>query len=136
VSTSQVHEEEYPFSYLVPSDTHDGDRHSAAPRKTAAAATVSSGATPPTTAPSELALGFYADSGFGDTLTPAAGFTQRVNVSKTKWRFVYDALLKHLAASLFCPHRGTQSLARLLGLSGGWFAYPAASYLKSGGRRL
>ena len=46
------------------------------------AATVSSGATPPTTAANELALGFYADSGFGDTLSPGAGFTQRVNVGR------------------------------------------------------
>ena len=37
------------------------------------AATVSSGATPATTAANELALGFYADSGFGDTLTAGRG---------------------------------------------------------------
>ena len=45
------------------------------------AATVTSGATPATTAGNELALGFYADSGFGDTLTPGSGFTSRVNVA-------------------------------------------------------
>lgn len=45
------------------------------------AATVQSGATPATTAAGELALGFYADSGFGDTLTAGTGFTQRANVS-------------------------------------------------------
>ena len=28
-------------------------------------------------------MGFYVDSGFGDTLTAGAGFTSRVNVSKT-----------------------------------------------------
>src|SRR5262249_23919751 len=39
---------------------------------TAVAATVSSGATPATTGGNELAIGFYADSGFGDTLTAAA----------------------------------------------------------------
>ena len=43
--------------------------------------TVSSGATPATTAGGELALGFYVDSGFGDTLTAGSGWTQRVNVS-------------------------------------------------------
>jgi hypothetical protein len=48
-----------------------------------AAATVSSGATPATTAGNELAIGFYADSGFGDSLTPGSGFTARVNISKT-----------------------------------------------------
>jgi hypothetical protein len=44
-------------------------------------ATVLSGATAATTAANELALGFYVDSGFGDTLTPGTGFTQRSNVS-------------------------------------------------------
>jgi hypothetical protein len=45
-------------------------------------ATVQSGATPATTAAAELALGFYVDSGFGDTLTAGSSFTQRGNVSK------------------------------------------------------
>ena len=49
----------------------------------AGAGTISSGATPATTAAGELAIGFYADSGFGDTLTPGSGFTGRVNVSPT-----------------------------------------------------
>ena len=46
-------------------------------------ATVASGATAPTTAANELALGFYADSGFGDTLSAGSGYTTRVNVSNT-----------------------------------------------------
>ena len=46
-------------------------------------ATVSSGATPATTGSNELAIGFYADSGFSDTLTPGAGYTSRVNVAPT-----------------------------------------------------
>jgi hypothetical protein len=50
---------------------------------TGAAGTVTSGATPATTAGNELALGFYADSGFGDTLTPGAGYTGRVNLAPT-----------------------------------------------------
>ncbi len=50
---------------------------------TSSAATVSSGATPASTAAGELAMGFYADSGFGDTLTAGTGFTSRSNVSKT-----------------------------------------------------
>ena len=50
---------------------------------TSGAATVSSGPTPATTTGSELALGFYVDSGFGDTLTAGSGWTQRVNVSNT-----------------------------------------------------
>ena len=50
---------------------------------TSAAATVASGATPATTAGPELAIGFYVDSGFGDTLTPGTGWTGRVNVSPT-----------------------------------------------------
>jgi hypothetical protein len=49
--------------------------------KTSGAASVSSGATPATTAGNEVAIGFYADSGFGDTLSAGAGYTQRVNVS-------------------------------------------------------
>jgi len=46
---------------------------------TGAAATVSSGATPAVTGGNELAIGFYADSGFGDTLTPGTGYAGRVN---------------------------------------------------------
>ena len=45
--------------------------------------TVSSGATAATTAGNELAVGFYGDSGFGDTVTSATGYTQRVNTSPT-----------------------------------------------------
>ncbi len=43
---------------------------------------VASGATAATTGANELAIGLYADSGFGDALSPAAGYTQRVNISK------------------------------------------------------
>ncbi len=50
---------------------------------TATAGTVQSPATPPTSAPGELAIGFYADSGFGDTLTAGSGYTVRANVSPT-----------------------------------------------------
>ncbi|MGH3743762.1 MAG: fibronectin type III domain-containing protein, partial [Mycobacteriales bacterium] len=49
---------------------------------TGGAATVSSGPTAPTTAPGEIAVGMYTDSGFGDTLGPGAGWTQRANASK------------------------------------------------------
>jgi hypothetical protein len=49
----------------------------------ASATTVATGATTATTAGPELAVGLYADSGFGDTLTPGTGWTQRVNVSPT-----------------------------------------------------
>lgn len=48
--------------------------------KAAAATTVFSGATPAATG-SGLALGFYADSGFGVTPTPSAGFTARGTVA-------------------------------------------------------
>jgi hypothetical protein len=50
---------------------------------TKSAGSVASGATPATTAGNELAVGLYVDSGFGDTLTPGAGWTSRVNVSNT-----------------------------------------------------
>jgi RHS repeat-associated protein len=50
---------------------------------TTAAAAVASGATAATSAGNELAIGFYVDSGFGDTLTAGTGLTQRANVSAT-----------------------------------------------------
>jgi hypothetical protein len=50
---------------------------------TGGAAAVSSGATPAATGGGELAIGFYADSGFGDTLTPGSGYTGRVNLAPT-----------------------------------------------------
>jgi hypothetical protein len=59
------------------------DQTSHASGTTGAATTVASGATAATTASGELALGLYADSGFGDTLTAGAGFSSRVNVSNT-----------------------------------------------------
>jgi hypothetical protein len=48
---------------------------------TSSAATVSSGATPAATGGNELALGFYADSGFGDALTAGTGWTGRVSLA-------------------------------------------------------
>ncbi len=48
---------------------------------TNAAETVLSGATQPTAGANELAIGFYLDSGFGDTLTGASGYITRANVS-------------------------------------------------------
>jgi hypothetical protein len=50
---------------------------------TSTAATVSSGATPAATGSNELAIGFYADSGFGDTLTAGTGWTGRINLAPT-----------------------------------------------------
>jgi hypothetical protein len=46
-----------------------------------AAATVSSGATAAATAGNELAIGFYADSGFGNALNGGAGWSVRANLS-------------------------------------------------------
>ena len=48
---------------------------------TSAAGTVSSGPTTATAGINELAVGLYTDSGFGDTLTAGAGYTQRANVA-------------------------------------------------------
>jgi titin len=59
------------------------DQKASATGTTTAATNVSSSSTPPTTAPGELAIGFYADSGFGDTLSAGAGYTSRVNVAPT-----------------------------------------------------
>jgi outer membrane protein assembly factor BamB len=47
-------------------------------------ATVSSGATPATTAGGELAVGFYADSGFGDSLGADPSFNLRTDLSPTE----------------------------------------------------
>ncbi len=63
------------------SDASVLDQSAHASGTTGAAAAVSSGATPATTAGDELALGLYVDSGFGDTLTPGTGYTQRSNIS-------------------------------------------------------
>jgi titin len=57
------------------------DQIATATGTTSSARAVSSGSTAATTAPNELAVGFYADSGFGDTLTGDPGYTSRVNVS-------------------------------------------------------
>jgi hypothetical protein len=59
------------------------DVQSTATGTSSGAATVSSGATAAVGADSELAMGFYADSGFGDTLGAGPGFSQRVNISST-----------------------------------------------------
>jgi hypothetical protein len=70
------------YSGLSPvTDTTIIDQSATATGKTTVAAAVSSGSTPGTTTNSELAIGFYADSGFGDTLTPGNGYTQRSNLS-------------------------------------------------------
>ena len=50
---------------------------------TGAAAVVSAGPTPATTAAGELAIGFYADSGFSNTLAGDATYSVRTNVSPT-----------------------------------------------------
>jgi hypothetical protein len=46
-----------------------------------AGGTVASGATPPTTAAGELAIGFYADSGFGTTPAAGTGWTMRTRIT-------------------------------------------------------
>ncbi len=48
---------------------------------TTTAATVQSTATPPTAAANELAVGFYADSGFGDALAAGSGYAVRSDVA-------------------------------------------------------
>ncbi len=59
------------------------DVQATASGSTSGAATVASGPTAAVGADSELALGFYADSGFGDTIGAGTGFSSRVNVSNT-----------------------------------------------------
>jgi outer membrane protein assembly factor BamB len=50
---------------------------------TGAAGSVASGATATTSTGNELAMGFYVDSGFGDSLVADPTYTQRTNVSPT-----------------------------------------------------
>jgi hypothetical protein len=57
------------------------DQMAHATGSTVAAGVVNSGATAPVGGANELALGFYADSGFNKTLTAGAGFASRANVS-------------------------------------------------------
>jgi hypothetical protein len=57
------------------------DQSAHATGTTASATTVSSGPTAATTSANELAVGFYADSGFGDNLTADPGYTPRINNS-------------------------------------------------------
>ena len=57
------------------------DQQASASGTTTSAASVSSGPTPATSAGNELAVGFYSDSGFGDTLTAGSGYTARTNIS-------------------------------------------------------
>lgn len=57
------------------------DRSAFSTGTTKTAGTVSSGATQPTSGASDVAIGFYLDSGFGDTLGGASGYTTRANVS-------------------------------------------------------
>jgi Domain of unknown function (DUF1929)/Fibronectin type III domain/Kelch motif len=59
------------------------DKQASASGTTTAAASVSSGPTAATGAGNELAVGFYSDSGFGDTLTAGSGYTARTNISAT-----------------------------------------------------
>jgi hypothetical protein len=63
------------------SDASVLDRSSLNTATTGSAGVVSSGATQPTTGANELAIGFYLDSGFGDTLGGGSGYTTRANVS-------------------------------------------------------
>ena len=59
------------------------DQLASATGTTGGAGSVSSGPTAATTADGELAIGFYVDSGFGNTINTGLGFTSRVNVSAT-----------------------------------------------------
>lgn len=64
------------------------DRQAHATNKSTGAATVSSGATTATSSDG-IALGFYADSGFGDALSAGTGYTQRASVGTTSDMEVY-----------------------------------------------
>ena len=59
------------------------DSSASASGKTTTATSVSSGATAPASTDNEIAIGFYADSGFNSTLAAGSGWTARANVSPT-----------------------------------------------------
>jgi hypothetical protein len=59
------------------------DQIAGAGGRTRGPATVRTSPTRTTTGDEELAVGLYADSGFGDALTAGRGFMQRVNISPT-----------------------------------------------------
>ena len=59
------------------------DQVATATGTTTSAATVQSGSTSASSGANELALGFYADDGFGDHLSAGTGFSSRVNLSPT-----------------------------------------------------
>ena len=67
------------LSSVADATVTDGTAH--ATGTTTTAGSVASGATARTSSGNELALGFYADSGFGDKLTAGSGYTARVNAS-------------------------------------------------------
>jgi hypothetical protein len=84
------------------------DQSAQATGKTSAAAIVSTPASAPTTGPDELVVGFYADSGFDDSLMARMGFNGRVNVSPTEEMelLVEDALTGATGAT---PSAGVQT---------------------------
>jgi hypothetical protein len=57
------------------------DQQASASGTTTTAASVNSGPTAATGASNELAMGFYSDSGFGDTLTAGSGYIARTKIS-------------------------------------------------------
>jgi hypothetical protein len=76
------------------------DQFRVATGTTVTASTVSTGATAATTAPNELAIGFYLDRGFNRTLTAGSGFTLRANASpSTGMQMFSEDQLPALAAT-------------------------------------
>ncbi len=71
------------LSTLAGSAAVDVQSHAVGVTGGTAASTVSSGATSPVTSAGELAIGFYADSGFSDALTAGDAFTKRVGLAPT-----------------------------------------------------
>jgi hypothetical protein len=60
--------------------TNPVDKVAQATGSTTSARSVSSGSTPATTGDNELAVGFYADSGFGNLATADPGYTARTSL--------------------------------------------------------
>ncbi len=101
---------EYSGLSLAPG-AHAVDRIAVAAGKTRRAAVIGSGATKATTRANELAVGLYADSGFGDIVTAGRPFTERANISRTS-TMMEQLVEDHVVASGARPDATVRTGAR------------------------
>jgi hypothetical protein len=88
------------------------DQISAAGGVTRRSANVTSGATPATAQPGDLAVGIYADSGFGDTLKAGRGYDARIAIAQTRTmmeQLIEDRVVGSRARAAATVHTGAQT---------------------------